>query len=406
MEFCSNCFKRRCRCGKPKIEIDYYIYPAIYELNRKGYRTGSCCSGHPLDPLKRTYVHFLEDLDVELNLEHFQFESYSYRGIHVRRNCILLKPEIVHKLNKKRTNKLELIQNANKELYVWAQSLPPRIDEPWERIVFPDSYFGGEVTDDEIIDIQKPWVIFANAGNGCKFAADDFFDEIECEGELTEIVVNQAGQIKQFFDSDYISNMLQHGRHSLLEEKIKFDITGDYRLLLCGYEPYVTVEKLLVGEAIWYLSYARTDIAFEYGDGEESYYGEDFCSEYEDYEDYHPAKEIARRKRHTCVDALFDEYDIEDFFADHQNGTELDLFTFLFNRMCRMNINTCVFSSDNVNIVFSNKTDFSLLLLQDRNVFAFGKAEYEYMDFPRVCVDHKELFVYANNRLLLRKVVE
>ena len=70
-----------------------------------------------------------------------------------------------------------------------------------------------------------------------------------------------------------------------------------------------------------------------------------------------------------------------------------------------MNINTCVFSSDNVNVVFSNKTDFSLLMLQDRNMIAFGEAEYEYMDFPRVCVDRKELFVYANNRLLFRKVV-
>lgn len=406
MEFCSKCFKRRCRCGQSKIEIDYYIYPAIYELNRKGYETDSCCSGHPLDLQRPAYISFCEEIGVDLDLEYFQFESYSYRGIHIRRNCIRMKPEYLHKLKKKRTNKLELIQNANRELYVWAQSLPPRIDEPWDKINFPDSYFGGEVSDDEVIDIQKPWVIFANAGHGCKFAVDEFFNEIECAGELTEIIVNQAGEIKQFFDSDYVPNVIQHGRHSFLEEKIRFDITGDYRFLLCGYEPYVTVEKLVVGEATWYLSYARTDIAFECGDGEESYYTEDFGPEYEDFEDYHPTKVTISRKRHECVDALFDEHDIEDFFADHKNGTELDLFTFLFNRMCRMNINTCVFSSDNVNIVFSNKTDFSLLLLQDRNVFAFGKAEYEYMDFPRVCVDHKELFVYANNRLLFRKAVE
>lgn len=396
MEFCSKCFKRRCRCGKPKIEIDYYIYPAVYELNRKGYKTRSCCSGHPLDPLKRTSISFAEDLDIELDLEHFQFESYNYRGIHIRRNSILLKPEIIHKLSKKRTNKLELIQNANRELYAWARSLPIKTDEPWERIDFPDSYFGGEVEDDTVIDIQKPWIIFTKNGQGCKYTIDEFFDEIEGTGELTEILVNSAGNIGQFFDSDF--------SQGLLKSKIAFDVTGDYRLLLCGYEPYATIEKLVVGESIWYIAYARTDIAFEYGDENETSYVENFDFD-DEYEDVRPAKGAINRKAHVYLDNLFDEYDVSDFFADHQDATEIDLFAFFFNRMCRMNINTCVFSSDNVNVVFSNKTDFSLLMLQDRNMIAFGEAEYEYMDFPRVCVDRKELFVYANNRLLFRKVV-
>lgn len=399
MEFCSNCFKRRCRCGKPKVEIDYYIYPAVYELNRKGYVTRSCCSGHPSDPLKRTSICFAEDLNVELDLEHFQFESYNYRGIHIRRNSILLKPEIIHKLSKKRTNKLELIQKANRELYAWARSLPMNTDEPRERIDFPDSYFGGEVEDDTVIDIQNPWILFTKIGQGCRYTVDDFFNDIDCTGELTEIAVNRAGNMHQFYGADF-------GSQSLLKDKIAFDITGDYRLLLCGYEPYATIEKLVVGEAVWYLAYARTDIAFEYGDENENSYIENFGFDDDEYEGIHPAKVAINRKAHVHSDGLFDEDDVSDFFSDHQNATEIDLFTFLFNRMCRMNINTCVFSSDNVNIVFSNKTDFSLLMMQDRNVLAFGEAEYEYMDFPRVTVDRKECFVYANGRLLMRKDVE
>ena len=397
MEFCSKCFKRRCRCGKSKIEIDYYIYPAVYELNRKGYETRSCCSGHPLDSLKRTSICFVEDLDVELDLEYFQFESYSYRGIHVRKNSIVLRPEIIHKLSKKRTNKLELIQNANRELYKWAQSLPIKTNEPLERIDFPDSYFGGEVEDDTVIDIQKPWILSTKNGQGSKYTINEFFDEIEGTGELTEILVNSAGNIGQFFDSDFSQGLLQN--------KIAFDVTGDYRLLLCGYEPYASIEKLVVGESVWYMAYARTDIAFEYGDENETSYVENFDFD-DDYEDVRPAKGAINRKVRVQSDSLFDEYDVSDFFADHQDATEIELFSFLFNRMCRMNINTCVFSSDNVNVVFSNKTDFSLLMLQDRNVFAFGEAEYEYMDFPRVRVDRKELFVYANGRLLWRKDVE
>ena len=397
MEFCSKCFKRRCRCGKTKVEIDYYIYPAVYELNRRGYSTSSCCSGHPSDPSKRTSIQFCADLDVELDLEYFQFESYNYRGIHTRKNCILLKPEIIHKLSKKRTNKLELIQNANRELYKWAQSLPMKTDEPLERIDFPDSYFGGEVEDDAVIDIQKPWILFTKNGQGCKYTIGEFFDEIECTGELTEILVNSAGNIGQFFDSDF--------SQGLLKRKIVFDITGDYRLLLCGYEPYATIEELVVGESKWYLAYARTDIAFEYGDENETSNVENFDFD-DEYEDVRPAKDTINRKVRVHSDNLFDEYDVSDFFAEHQNATEIDLFTFLFNRMCRMSINTCVFSSDNVNVVFSNKTDFSLLMMQDRNVIAFGEAEYEYMDFSHVQVDQKEFFIYANDRLLFRKVVE
>ena len=398
MEFCSNCFKRICRCGKSKIEIDYYIYPAIYELNRKGYHTNGCCSGHPLDPLKRTYVHFCEEIEADLNLEYFQFEMYNYRGIHERRDHILLKPEIIHKLKKKRTNKLELIQNANRELYMWAQSLPPKIEDPREKINFPDCYFGGEVVDDAIIDIQKPWILFTKNGQGCKYTIEEFFDEIEVTGELTEILVNSAGNIGQFFDSDF--------SQGLLKSKIEFDVTGDYRLLLCGYEPYATIEKLVVGEATWHLAYARTDIAFEYGDENETGYIENVDFDDDEYEDVRPAKVAINRKARVHSDNLFDEYDVSDFFADHQDATGIDLFTFLFNRMCRMNINTCVFSSDNVNVVFSNKTDFSLLMMQDRNVIAFGEAEYEYMDFSHVQVEQKEFFVYANDRLLFRKVVE
>jgi hypothetical protein len=318
----------------------------------------------------------------------------------VRRNCILLKPEIIHKLNKKRTNKLELIQNVNRELYAWAQSLPSKIEELGERINFPDSYFGGEVAEDAVVDIQNPWVLFTKVAQGCKYTVDDFFNEIGSSGELTEIIVNRTGNIKQFFGSDF-------GRQNLLIDKIAFDITGDYRLLICGYEPYVTIEKLVVGEAVWYLSYARTDIAFEYGDGDESDYMEDIDPDIEEeYEDNYPTKMMVGRKTYVHVESLFDEDDVSDFFADYQTGTELDLFAFLFNRMCRMNINTCVFSSDNVNIIFSNRTDFSLLMTQDQNALAFGDADYEYMDFPKVRVDQKEVFVYANGRLLLRKVVE
>lgn len=55
---------------------------------------------------------------------------------------------------------------------------------------------------------------------------------------------------------------------------------------------------------------------------------------------------------------------------------------------------------------FSNKTDFNLLMTNDQSVVAFGDADYEYMDFSRIYVAQKEVFVYTNGRLLMRKEVE
>ena len=38
------------------IEVDEVIAPVICELNRKGYKTRACCSGHPFDYLDEAFV--------------------------------------------------------------------------------------------------------------------------------------------------------------------------------------------------------------------------------------------------------------------------------------------------------------------------------------------------------------
>lgn len=404
MEYCSNCFKKICRCGKPKVEIDYYIYPAIYELNRKGYATNSCCAGHENSEHLSTYISFSEEIAEDIDSVYFQYDSYNYRGFHERRNCIRVKPDVIKKYQKKRTNKLELIQAINRDLYAWAIHLPTRIPVVNPKISFAADYFDQEVECDEVIDVQMPWILFTKSSKGCGYTADDFFNEIESHGELTELIVNSAGRMKRFCANDFALNGMPANNAAFLRDKIKFDISGDFRFLLCGYEPYMTIERLLVGEASWYLAYARTDIATEYGDAEEVTY-QDYSFEEDDealkYD--HLTTKVSCRKLQLQSENLFDEDDIADYFDEHPNDHELDLFSYLFNRMCAMNINICVFSADNVNIIFSNRTDFSLLMTEEQNVIAFGKADYEFMDFPRIYVDKKEAFIYANGRLLMRK---
>ena len=404
MEYCSNCFKRTCRCGRPKVEIDYYIYPTIYELNRKGYTTTSCCSGHENSEHLSTYISFSKEIAEDIDSAYFQFDSYSYRGFHERRNCIRIKPEIIKKYKKKRTNKLELIQTINRELYAWARQLPERIPSAGQQVDFQPEYFDQEHEDDEIIDVQLPWIFFAKASKGCGYTVDDFFNEIASEGELTELIVNRAGRSRRFAAFDYVPNGMHRSNSALLKEKIKFDISGDFRFLLCGYEPYITIERLLVGEASWFLAYARTDIAIEYGDVEEVTYPHHHFDEDDDEDpEFDYPNNTTHIKPHFQTENLFDEDDIADYFDEHPNSHEFDLFSYLFNRMCGMKINIAVFSADNINIIFSNRTDFSLLMTEDQNVIAFGKADYEFMDFPHIHVEKKEALVYANGRLLMRK---
>ena len=407
MECCSKCFKKVCRCGSYKVEIDYYIYPAIYELNRKGYITTGCCSGHVENGYTSIYIKFAEEIEEDISSEYFEYESYNYRGFHERRNCIRLKSEIVKKFQKKRTNKLKLIQEVNKDLYRWAKSLPYKIEPQVKAIELPEEYFDQEVENEEVVDVQKPWLLFTKSSKYNGRTINDFFSEMGNIGELTEVVVNNAGRIKRFDDKDYSHN--QNG--GLLKSKIEFDISGEYKSLLCGYEPYMMVEQLLVENARWYLSYARTDLAIRSTDEDEcfsstKYTDDEDIDDYqdEDYDDIvedHNANNVIHQ-----MEPLVDEYDVEDYFDEHSDVKDIDLFAHLFNRMCRMGINICVFSADNINIVFTNKTDFSTLMVDGQNVIAFGEAAYDDIDFTHIGIERKEYLMYVNGRLLLRKELE
>ena len=412
MECCSKCFKKVCRCKRHKIEVDYYIYPAIYELNRKGYETATCCSGHVENGHLSTYIKFKEELDVVINSEYFEYESYNYRGFHERRDSIRLKQEVKNKFKKKRTNKLELLQVVNKDLYRWAKSLPSKLKSQDKVIEFPEDYFEQEVENEEVVDVQNPWLLFTERSKDNGSTLDDFFEEIGCEEELTEIIVNRSGRFKRFDDNDYTQNSNRHnqGRANFLKDKIEFDISGDYKYFLCGYEPYMMIEKILVENTTWYLTYARTDLATRYEADDvfliSDKYIDDDIDDFDD-EDYdNDIEGYANPNVKQQMEPLIDEYDTGDYFDEHENVHDVDLFTHLFNRMCRMGINICVFSADNVNIVFTNKTDFHVLMADGQSIIAFGEAAYEDIEFSRVSVAGKELIAYVNGRILLRKEIE
>ncbi len=61
---CSRCFKQRCYCGVYKIEIDDDIVEAISTLNKKGYITDYCCSGHIDSPI--IYIKFSQRINLDI----------------------------------------------------------------------------------------------------------------------------------------------------------------------------------------------------------------------------------------------------------------------------------------------------------------------------------------------------
>ena len=73
MLLCLNCYKvynqktiknNMCKvkeCYGDVAEIDELFVPMIAELNRKGYRTRYCCSGHYVDEYSSIFLFFAED---------------------------------------------------------------------------------------------------------------------------------------------------------------------------------------------------------------------------------------------------------------------------------------------------------------------------------------------------------
>lgn len=80
---CGNCYKLTeikgksyfCNCGGPKFKIDENMIPIIFELNKKGYMTKACCSGHykqlssfSSGYLMKGYIYFANGNDIEKKL--------------------------------------------------------------------------------------------------------------------------------------------------------------------------------------------------------------------------------------------------------------------------------------------------------------------------------------------------
>ena len=99
-------------CKGNVFEVDELIAPTIIELNRKGWTTEFCCSGHLGEPIIATYIKFTHFPNVVLPV-----------GFYRDKDCIRVKENSVKLEGLKGYDKLTII---NRRLYRWALSLPKR----------------------------------------------------------------------------------------------------------------------------------------------------------------------------------------------------------------------------------------------------------------------------------------
>jgi len=90
---CENCFevdsrkykaKRKCEhCGGLLVQIDEMMLPTISLLNKKGYRTRFCCSGHVYDNpymFFETYICFESHVKLPSLPDGFHYTGDYYEG--------------------------------------------------------------------------------------------------------------------------------------------------------------------------------------------------------------------------------------------------------------------------------------------------------------------------------------
>ena len=123
---CENCYevdgrkykaRRTCKhCGGLLVQIDEMLLTTISVLNKKGYHTKFCCSGHVYDTFPQTYIYFTGDVKLPDIPEGFRYEDGYYGGGFCIRKDVEddWTPRYSH---------MEILQR-NLKLIEWATELP------------------------------------------------------------------------------------------------------------------------------------------------------------------------------------------------------------------------------------------------------------------------------------------
>lgn len=119
MLLCLNCYKvynqktiknNMCKvkeCYGDVVEVDELFVPVIAELNRKGYKTQYCCSGHYADEYSSSYIFFIEDYVFPNLPECYMYDQDLYPWAYLNTNG---------QKSKRNTIRCDFYENKNKSI--------------------------------------------------------------------------------------------------------------------------------------------------------------------------------------------------------------------------------------------------------------------------------------------------
>ena len=113
-------------CGEIShvIEIDELILPTISELNKKGYYTEFCCSGHALDSLIDN--ESINNLYIMFNNNSFPPTVPYMSGLDVEKTSFSTIYRYIFTKEDDYYTTMEQVLRVNKAFYKWAKNLPER----------------------------------------------------------------------------------------------------------------------------------------------------------------------------------------------------------------------------------------------------------------------------------------
>jgi len=100
------------KCKSYAVEVDDLILPTIIELNKKGYTTKYCCSGHMDNELVGTYILFTHEAPLKIP-----------KGFIVEDGDAIYVEDMMRNLTG--IEGFNELVRINRTLYKWALSLPP-----------------------------------------------------------------------------------------------------------------------------------------------------------------------------------------------------------------------------------------------------------------------------------------
>jgi hypothetical protein len=224
-------------CNGSVIELDELIAPTIIELNKKGYRTAFCCSGHFYENRITTYIAFADEAFMPDSEPDGAFEWDENSRLPVLRYTGAGDTDF---RDIDMETKYHRIIHSNQILLYWAKSL----DENQKYREFLESIFNEE--DDDLPEDR--WRIFVShddlenrMGNEFKTLGHEgyiFSDKDKAISHFAKVVMNYIAEsddfkqltesVYKFYREDFGTNVLTYAK--LFVGNDEYEMTDDEKV--------------------------------------------------------------------------------------------------------------------------------------------------------------------------------